>query len=103
MRSCSIHDTPPFVSHVPGIVYGMMYVVKRTTIYLPDDLKRRLQRAAEAQSKTEAEIIREALRRALEDVEPPRPSVPLFSDWGDPTIADRVDEVLSETGYGDDR
>ena len=29
------------------------------------------------------------------------PEVPLFSEgWGDPTLAERVDELLGETGFG---
>ncbi len=42
------------------------------------------------------EALEEALRRR--DV---APTVPLFSKgWGDPTLAERVDEVLAETGFG---
>ena len=29
------------------------------------------------------------------------PTVPLFAEgWGDPTIVERVDELLAETGFG---
>lgn len=76
-----------------------MYGVKRTTIYLPEELKRRLERAARAESRTEAEIIREALTEALEARTPPRPQLPVFdptgreSDW-----AERADELLE--GFG---
>lgn len=29
------------------------------------------------------------------------PTVPLLSEgWGDPTLAERVDELLAETGFG---
>jgi hypothetical protein len=76
-----------------------MYGVKRTTIYLPEELKRRLERAARAESRTEADIIREALAEALGARTPPRPHLPVFaptgreSDW-----AERADEHLE--GFG---
>ena len=72
----------------------------QTTIYLPEDLKRRLERAARQDRRTEASIVREALTEALQhrDV---APTTPLFTEgWGDPTLAERVDELLAETGFG---
>lgn len=78
----------------------MMYGVKRTTIYLPDDLKLRLEQVAEQERCTEAAIVREALDQALKRREV-SPTVPLFAaGWGDPTLAERVDELLAETGFG---
>ena len=79
-----------------GTIYGM----HQTTIYLPEDLKRRLRRAARQDRRTEASIVREALDEALQrrDV---APSAPLFAEgWGDPTLAERVDELLAESGFG---
>lgn len=77
-----------------------MYGVKRTTIYLPDELKLRLERAAEQGRCTEAAIVREALDDALKRREV-APTVPLFAEgWGDPTLAERVDDLLAETGFG---
>jgi len=38
-----------------------MYDVKRTTVYLPDELKAALERTAAAQGRSEAEVIRSAL------------------------------------------
>ncbi len=78
----------------------MMYGVKRTTIYLPDDLKLRLEQVAEQERCTEAAIVREALDQALKRREV-SPTLPLFAEgWGDPTLAERVDELLAETGFG---
>ncbi|WP_420443616.1 ribbon-helix-helix protein, CopG family [Candidatus Poriferisodalis sp.] len=74
--------------------------MKQTTVYLPDDLKQRLEQAAHEDGRSEASIVREALEETLgrRDV---RPTVPLFDDdWGDPTLAERVDEILAETGFG---
>lgn len=73
-----------------------MYGVKRTTIYLPDDLKLRLEQVARVERRTEADVIREALAAALARRERPRPTVPLSEGLGDPTVAERVDELLAE-------
>ena len=81
-------------------MYGTIYVVKRTTVYLPEDLKARLERRAHLQGVTEAEVIRTALAKELAESDRP-PVVPLFAvGWGDPTLAERVDEALA--GFGDD-
>jgi hypothetical protein len=79
--------------------YGRMYGMRRTTVYLPDELKAAIERAAESQGKSEAEVIRSALVAATADQAPPRPRLPLF-DSGDPTLAERVDEALAE-GFGE--
>lgn len=71
--------------------------VIRTTIYLPEDVKRALERLARRRGVTEAAIIREAVGGLLE-AERPRPTLPLFES-GDPTLAERVDEALG--GYGE--
>ena len=84
----------------PSAIHSTIYSVIQTTIYLPEDLKRRLERAARQGRRTEASIVREALEEALSRSEV-IPTTPLFADgWGDPTLADRVDELLSETGFG---
>jgi hypothetical protein len=76
-----------------------MYGMRRTTVYLPDDLKAALERTAAAQGKSEAEVIRAALAGATADQAHPRPQIPLF-DSGDPTLAERVDEELA-AGFGE--
>ena len=81
-------------------MHGTMHCMKQTTVYLPDDLKRRLEQAAQQDRRTEASIVRDALEEAL-DRRDVAPTVPLFSEgWGDPTLAERVDELLAETGFG---
>jgi hypothetical protein len=81
-------------------MYGMMYGVKRTTIYLPDELKAALERTAEAEGRTEADIVREAIVDALQKRVPPAPRIPVYEPGlGDPHIAERVDELLAE-GFG---
>jgi hypothetical protein len=69
----------------------------KTTIYLPDHLKRQVEQAAEREKKSEAEIIREAISAAMLERTPPAPTIPLFEDgFDDPTIAERVDELLED-------
>jgi len=76
-----------------------MYGMRRTTIYLPNDLKAALERTAVAQGKSEAEVVRSALSAATTDQKYPQPRLPLF-DSGDPTLAERVDEELA-AGFGE--
>jgi plasmid stability protein len=76
-----------------------MYGVRRTTIYLQDDLKRALERTAAAQGRSEAEVVRSALATATAEHTYPPPHVPLFSS-ADPTLAERVDEELAD-GFGE--
>lgn len=72
--------------------------MKKTTVYLPDELKAALQRAATERGQSEAEFIREAVRKLAQEMEQPRPRLPLFSS-GDSTLAERVDEELKK-GFG---
>ena len=57
--------------------------MNKTTVYLPDELTAALERAAAAQGRSEAELVREAVRELTQRLEPPRPRLPLFSS-GDP-------------------
>ena len=80
--------------------YGTVYGVKKTTLYLPDDLKKALRRFAKENGKTEAEVVRAALRKMLEGAARPRPRVPLTGEGlGDPTFAENVDKHL--IGFGE--
>jgi Ribbon-helix-helix protein, copG family len=72
--------------------------MKKTTVYLPEDLKSALGRVAKERGRSEAELIREAVRELVQSSEPPRPRLPLFSS-GDPTLAERVDKELA--GFGE--
>lgn len=74
-----------------------MYGVRRTTIYLPESLKRQLESAALEERCTEAELIRRGLARLLQERATPRPRAPLFSS-GIPDLAERCDELLSAFG-----
>ena len=76
--------------------YGTLYGVKRTTVYLPEELKTELERASRLSGKSEAELIRLGIRKAVADIQP-RPRIPLFSP-GRGDIASRIDDLLAEFG-----
>lgn len=48
-----------------GVTYGTMEGMKRTTIYLPEEMKARLEAEAARRQITEAELIRRAVDREL--------------------------------------
>ncbi len=76
--------------------YGKVWPMVKTTLYLPDDLKSRIKYRALRTRRSEAEIIREVLVKDLADETPrPRPRLGGFRS-GDPTIGDRIDEILAE-------
>ena len=77
-------------------MYGM--ATKKTTIYLPDALKRRLERCARREAASEAELIRRAVGDLLDRLERPRPTIPLFSGGGGRSVAEDVDRHLD--GFG---
>jgi predicted transcriptional regulator len=69
----------------------------KTTLYLPDDHKAALERAARETGRSEAELMREGIRLAIARQEPPTPTIGLLvSD--DPDFAEHVDEHLA--GFG---
>jgi hypothetical protein len=72
--------------------------MQKTTVYLPEALKRRLARAADRRGEPEAQLIRTAIERLLDDEARPRPTLPLFRS-ADPTLAEHVDEALA--GFGE--
>src|SRR2546422_916078 len=66
-------------------MYGMMYGMRKTTVYLPDELKAALTRTARATGRSEAELIREGVSRVTAN-DAPRPTAPLFNS-GQPDLA----------------
>ncbi len=97
-EDCSTRLARQRIAGLYNQTYGRVYGMKKTTVYLTDDLKAALERAAVAQGRSEAELIRDAVRDLTQGLEPPRPRLPLFSS-GDPTLAERVDEELAR-GFG---
>ncbi len=67
----------------------------KTTVYLPDDLKRAVEFRARQEGMSEAEVIRSAIRA---HVEPARPRARAGILRTDEPMAHRVDELLA--GFG---
>ena len=65
----------------------------KTTVYLPDDLKRRLEHEARSRGCSEAQVIRDAVADAIDR---PRPRPGVISAEA---IADRADDLLA--GFGE--
>ena len=72
--------------------------MEKTTVYLPDDLKRALRRAARSTGRSEADLIREGIGLVAGTHRIADPRLPLFES-GQPDLADRVDEALD--GFGE--
>jgi predicted transcriptional regulator len=54
------------------MVYGKMTLVEKTTVYIPEDIRRALQQAARREGKPQAVLIRRALAEYLEKVDRPQ-------------------------------
>lgn len=73
----------------------------RTTIYLPDEMKRDLEARALAEGRTESDIIRESLRAALHPPGRTAKDLPFgLFDSGHHDTSGEVDDVLAATGFG---
>lgn len=72
--------------------------MEKTTVYLPDNLKRALRRAARSSGRSEADLIREGIGMVTGTHRIAEPRLPLFES-GQPDLAGRVDEHLE--GFGD--
>lgn len=68
-------------------------MTKKTTVYLPDDLKAAVEGEARRRGLAEAEVIRQAIADA---VQRPRPQAAIID--GEP-FAERADELLA--GFGE--
>jgi Arc/MetJ-type ribon-helix-helix transcriptional regulator len=73
--------------------------IRKTTIYLPDDLKRRIERVADRERRSEADVIREAVETAISNRRTPDPLIPLVPyGLGAPDVAERAEDLLD--GFG---
>ena len=75
-----------------------MYGMEKTTVYLPESLKAALERTAEAEGRSEAELIREGVTLVVERHAVREPVLPLF-DSRQLDLAEHVDEALE--GFGE--
>ena len=91
--------TPPLME--AAAAYGSMYGVKRTTIYLTETQKERLERLAARTTRTEADQIREGVDQVLDAHLPHRRKPAALFALSDPVLDDpaRVDEALE--GFGE--
>ena len=88
-KTISVNSTRPSTA-TGGTIYGMI----KTTIYLPESLKREVARMARRRSCSEAEVIRQAIQDA---VSRPRPRSGIIS--GDDLWGRHVDEYMK--GFGE--
>jgi len=73
----------------------------RTTIYLPEDLKAALTARAQADGRTEADLIREAPAEKLHQSGKTARDMEFgMYDSGQPTTSTEVDAILTSTGFG---
>ncbi|MEA2166417.1 MAG: Ribbon-helix-helix domain [Thermoanaerobaculia bacterium] len=74
--------------------------MKKTTVYLPDTLKVRIEEVSRSTGRPEAEVIRDAIFTATFEATAPTPRIPLTDcGLGDPTIAENVDALLERFGH----
>lgn len=82
---------------MPPIIWYLGWMEK-TTVYLPDELKRALRRAARSTGRSEADLIREGIGLVTGTHRIAEPRLPLFES-GQPDLAERADDLLA--GFGD--
>lgn len=86
--------------HSPPLMGGTIYGMKKTTVYLEPDLDRALNRLAASTGLSKSEVIRMALRKAVEEA--PRPVVTAIGVGEGPgDVAGDVDRHLTETKFGE--
>lgn len=80
--------------------YGRWYhaQVEKTTLYLPDDLRRSLADASRRLGRPQAELVRDALRRYLEAHGAPRPRSIGVAEGGGVSAAESEDWLREQWG-----
>lgn len=71
--------------------------MQKTTVYLSAEQKRSLARAARAEGRSEADLIREGIDTVTARHRVAEPTIPLFES-GSPDLAERTDEYLDGLG-----
>lgn len=72
--------------------------MKKTTLYLPDDLKKQIEQKAKREDRSEADIIRDAVAGCV-GVPVSKPRIPLTGKGLGKQIARNVDKYLD--GFGE--
>lgn len=72
--------------------------MRKTTVYLPVELKVALARASEETRRSEADLIREGIEFVVSQRDAPPPRTGIF-DSGDSSLSERTDELLA--GFGE--
>ena len=90
--------TPSCEDGIGRVLSFIIWVVTKTTVCLPDDVKRDLERLAAASGRSEAPLIRDAVAALIGAATQPRPRASLFAG-GDSTLSDRVNVALR--GFGE--
>ena len=76
-------------------IYGTLYGVTKTTVYIGSDIVLALRQMAETQGRSQAELIREALETYTRKVKRPKiPGVGEF-DSGHADTSDRAEDLLN--------
>ena len=75
-----------------------MYGMVKTTLYLPPELKRRVEQVAHSEGRSEADVIREVLSEGLQRRARPLPTFG-FVNSGDPDWAATADQDID--GFGE--
>jgi Ribbon-helix-helix protein, copG family len=75
--------------------------MKKTSLYLDEDVDRALARRAAEEGLTKAEFIRRGLARLVDRPQRPRPTAVGFADDGPTDLAANVDRYLREGGFGE--
>ena len=80
------------------VIYGTVYGMERTTVYLTEAQKRNLERAARISGRSEAELIREGVDVVTSRHQVAELTLPLFES-GRSDLAEHIDEALA--GFGE--
>ena len=80
------------------MTYGRLRKVHKTTIYMPDDLRRALDAAARESGQSQADLIRRAVRAYLEDRPQALPAS--IGRYRGGTFRARDDEARLEAAWG---
>lgn len=76
--------------------------MKKTSVYLEPEIDRALGKLADAQGRSKAEVIREALAEKAAQA-PSQPRIKAIGVGKGPgDVSDNVDRYLRETGFGQD-